>query len=187
MIDILIDLIVIGVIVWFFKTRKKKKAEQTTREMIAKMPIGQEVEPVIDEAVNVVNDFLNAGTVVGLFHGDTDFNGVIYYLVEYRGSGKSGILVGMPETNDLSIDATKYPKMLTNNPSIAAQYYDFMGSYQKCYDPTKKAYIYHTFHTVPLSNTQAEQVKQRLKQKIENECPLADYSGDILYNKSVYH
>jgi hypothetical protein len=181
-----IIILIVGALIWYFGFYKKKQANNT----LASSSIETNAEPVLQEALGVINDFLNVGTVAQIFHGDTDFRGFINFTRDARPpfQGKYinyGFVIILEAVDDMSISAAKYPKMLTNNPDFADKYYAFMRKYQNCFDPEKKAYVYITTNTVPLLKGQDTQLTQLLRERVANECPLADFSGSLLYTKNV--
>lgn len=173
-------------LIWYFGFYKNKKTENSTSSASFEV----NAEPVIREALEVINDFLNVGTVAQIFHGDTDFRGFINFSRDARPpfTGNRinyGFVIILEDVDDMSISAAKYPKMLINNPDLAREYYAFMSKYQNCFDPSEKAYVYRTTNTVPLLKGQDTQLTQLLRDRIAKECPLADFSGSLLYTKNV--
>lgn len=191
----MLSILIIAVLVWYFffyRKKQKEKEQAKIQDVLSNTPIGLEAEPVLQEAINVINDFLNAGSVIQLFNLDNDYSGCVHFLPEVRNRrdtyvSEYGIQIFIADVDDLSVEANKYPKMLTNNPSTAIQYESFMNRYKACFNPDKKEYVYHTINTVGLAGKQPERLIEMLRQRVATECPLADFEGSILYNKSVNH
>lgn len=150
-------------------------------------------EVLIKEALTVVNDFLNIGSDASIFaEDDCDFRGHIIYTPDARPpynkrNCNHGFYIELHDTGDLSIKAKKYPKMLIKNPDLAERYHEFIAKYGSCYDPSERGYVYKTRATVPLRREdQRAQLHGMLSQQIAKNCPLADFSGNLLYTKNVY-
>lgn len=180
-------ILLVIVLVWYFGFYRKKGEKSNDR-----ISIGSEADAVIEEALEVVNDFLNAGEVAVIFSdSSTDFRGHILYVPTAIPpfSGKVinyGFCIELCNVSDLTIGAKKYPKMLTNNPEFAEKYYNFINKYQLCFDSSKNSYVYRTSRSVPLTKGQKDQLYVKLGQQITKRCELADFSGGLLYTKNVY-
>lgn len=174
------------VLVWYFGFHRKKQKKTS-----AGAPIGSEADAVIEEALEVVNDFLNAGKVALLLSdSSTDFRGCIMLCAKelppfYGKTRKYGFYIELCNVSDLTIGAKKYPKMLTKNPEFAEKYYSFISKYEDCFDPSKKAYVYETKRYVTLMEGQGNQLYKKLSQQISQRCELADFSNGLLYTKNI--
>jgi len=182
--SIILILIIVGVL-WHFKSKGNKKQLATT-------PIGESGDDVVKEALTVVNDFLNIGSDASLFtDSSSDFRGHIIFTPDARPpfSGNKvnyGFYIKLSDVSDLRIGARKYPKMLTNNPDIAERFHAFIGKYGNNHVASEGGYVYRTKRTVALHRGQEGQLHAKLGQQIAEKCPLADFSGNLLYTKNVY-
>lgn len=182
----IVIILVAAVFVWYFVFHRKKQ-----KESAISAPVGSKADAVVEEALEVVNDFLNVGKVaLILSDSSTDFRGCIMFRPKERPpfSGKTrnyGFCIELCNVSDLSIGASKYPKMLTNNPEFAEKYYNFINKYEDCFDPSKKAYVYVTKRNVTLMKDQENQMYAKLKQQIIEHCELAEFKGTLLYTKNV--
>jgi len=175
----LIIIALIIIIFLFSRTQKGGKERSPT-------PKGNDANAVIEEAVTVINDFLNAGSVAQVFSSETDFRGLVIYTPDSRGHSNYGVYILMNDVCDLRNKDRAYPKMISNNPGFAAEYYEFMDKYGNCYSASDRGYVYRTRNTVSLSRGQEKQLKAKLTEEIVKRCPLADLSGSLLYTKNVY-
>lgn len=184
----LIIILVAVALIWYFGYYKKK---QTSNAGSTSAPLEVNTDPVVEEALTVVNDFLNIGRdALLLTDSSTDFRGFILIATDARPpfSGKTtnyGFYIRLCNLSDLAIGARKNPKMLENNPKLADNYYAFINKYQNCYDASERGYVYKTQRTVPLLKGQEKQLHSKLEQQIAARCPLADFSGELLYTKNV--
>ena len=185
----LIIILVAVALIWYFGFYKKK---QTSNADSTSAPIEVNTDPLVEEALAVVNDFLNIGSDASILtDSSTDFRGHIIFVTDARPpfSGKTtnyGFHIQLCDLSDLTIGARKYPKVLENNPNLAENYYAFISKYQNCYDASERGYVYRTQRTVPLLKGQEKQLHAKLGQQIAARCPLADFSGGLLYTKNVY-
>ncbi len=184
----LVLILIVIALVWYFGFYKKKKAADTPTNA----PIETNADPVVEEALTVINDFLTIGSDASILtDSSTDFRGHIVFVTDARPpfTGKTtnyGFYIKLCDLSDLTIGARKYPKMLTNNPNLADNYHAFISKYQNCYDASEGGYVYRTQRTVPLLKGQEKQLHAKLGEQIAARCPLADFSGGLLYTKNVY-
>ncbi len=149
-------------------------------------------DQLIEEALTVINDFLTIGSDASILtDSSTDFRGHIIFVPDARPpfSGKTinyGFYIQLCDVSDLTVGASKYPKVLINNPSLADRYYSFINKYRNCFDPSECGYVYRTRTAVPLVKGQENQLQAKLGQQIAQRCELADFSGGLLYTKNVY-
>lgn len=150
------------------------------------------VNQLLEEALAVVNDFLTIGSDASILtDSSTDFRGHIIFVPDARPpfSGKTinyGFYIQLCDVSDLTVGASKYPKILINNPNLADRYYSFINKYRNCFDPSESGYVYRTRIAVPLQKGQESQLQAKLGQQIAQRCELADFSGGLLYTKNVY-
>ena len=156
------------------------------------------VEALIKEATEIINDFLEVGLAASMFSdSNLDFSGHIIVVADARPpfSGKYtnyGIHISMHNPSDLRTGAERYPKMYRNNPLQAEKLDHFLYKYGSMYNYNEKAYDVRTSRTVPIrSGKHAEAEREKLRtlvlKHVAKECPLSEYNGSLLYNKSVYH
>lgn len=179
------------VIVAVFIIYKSVKKSNCSKNNATSPNFETDAAPVIEEALGVINDFLNAGNVVSAFSaGVTDFRGFIVYVPDARPPFKGnkinyGIHICLTSAGNVRLGAQKYPKMLANNPDLGNKYYDFVYKYQNCYNSSEEAYIYDTRKTVLLTKGQEKELMGKLSQQITQKCPLADFHSGMLYTKGV--
>lgn len=181
----IILLIIAIALFWYFGSFKRKQNNNVDNSAQFNENL------VIEEAVTVINDFLNVGSTAHILScTDEYFTGHICFNPDMRSSpvgtrNAYGFCIYLCSVSDLSAKAQKYPKLLINNPDHAEKYHSFISKYRDCYDPNSKRYVYRTKNTVLLDQTQKDQMRAKLAQQVAARCPLADFEGESLYTKNV--
>ena len=202
-------IILIGVVIWLIATiisdhikenrpsrqseaRKSDKAKDAYSKSTVKS--STPYEAVINEAIPIINDFLNIGDLARLLtDSSTDFRGLIICAADARPPfhGRMidyGLHIKLNDVGDLTIGAQKYSDMLARFPEEANKYNSFIRKHRYNYDASERGYVYRTTNTVSLREGEEKMLYSELSQQVIQRCPLAEYgSNGLLYTKNVNH
>lgn len=157
------------------------------------------IAEVIDEAVEVINNMLEAGSGASVF-SEIDYDGFIITALKavppYGGRYRNySVLIQMVNVSDLWACKDRFPNMRTNpaNADMIKKMDFFIQEYSQYYYPAEKKYIYQTKHTLPIRNyffeskikAEEKQLTALLHREIKRRCPLADYGGAGIHTKGV--
>lgn len=177
--EVIIILLIVGVM-WYIFARKKKQTPANAQSEATTDPT-----PLLNEALEVVNDFLNIGSSIQLF--SSDFRGNISCACISMQNSLAFKIV-LCDTPNLRKMIIQYPKMMENNHEVAEKCYAFLAKYENCFEPLEEGYVYKTRYTVPENKKQDIRVEltNRLNILIAQSCPLAEFAcGGMLFTKGV--
>lgn len=208
--DITMSVFSILFLVGFFIVKKKMKEiiqtskaqEQSEFMQSGKISMSNpEVAAMINEAVSVADDMLNVGPHASMFTTNDNFNGHIFvYCSRHSTSDKH---TSRYDITVVLCDMRGFDARLAQFKSTQAakgvshfgddHYYEifrsFLQKYRAFYKPSDEKFSYTTKRSILLPNSvnPEDAITKLLREEITKHCPLADWSGRILYNKALYH
>lgn len=184
------------ILIVFLVRKSKPKNRPDTQSAQQQAPVAYNmanpnVATLIDEAIGVINDYLNAGRSMSIFcdHNVVDFSGAVFALLQTKPSSSGprySFSIHYLNTSDPQTLATSCPAVRRNpkNADITQQMDSFLVKYGNCYQ-TNHQYVYHTRNE--LGPGTGADLLELLYEEIQKRCPLAEVQGTIIYNRNVYH
>lgn len=173
--------LVIVILYIVIRVKKQKKGEKEAVQ--ERFTIDSSTDAAIEEAITVINDFLEVGHTVSLV--SEKYGGAISAFTKCTNAGKYKVIITMNKSGNLQQAMDKYPKMFANNPKMAEKSEAFLYKYRNCYNAAEDSYIYETRNSVALRRGQENGFRAKLLEQVRQRCSLAEVRGDIIFTSNV--